>query len=150
MKYIKKVSVSDLVSNTGTIIDSMNSGDDQTVNAPSIHAVKEYVGNYSTTEQIIGTYFGKPLYRKAVDLTNITINQGRNQFPHNIANLELCIRADLKATQQGYMFPYFWNSNGDYTAINEVGGSNIYIYSSANWETSDNYRVILEYTKTTD
>ena len=43
MKYIKKVSVAQLQSNTGTIIDSMNSGDDPTTNAPSIHAIKTYV-----------------------------------------------------------------------------------------------------------
>lgn len=42
MKYLKKVSASQLISSEGTIIDSMNPGDDQTVNAPSIHAVKEY------------------------------------------------------------------------------------------------------------
>lgn len=42
MKYIKKVSVSELENNTGTIIDSMNPGDDETVNAPSINAVKNY------------------------------------------------------------------------------------------------------------
>lgn len=52
MKYIKKVSVAQLSSNTGTIIDSMNSGDDQHVNAPSINAVKDYVDtvtNYTIT-----------------------------------------------------------------------------------------------------
>lgn len=45
MKYIKKVSVAQLQSNTGTIIDSMTSGDDPTTNAPSIHAAKDYVDN---------------------------------------------------------------------------------------------------------
>lgn len=43
MKYIKKVSVAQLQSNTGTIIDSMSSGDDHHTNAPSIDAVKNYV-----------------------------------------------------------------------------------------------------------
>lgn len=43
MKYIKKVSVAQLQSNTGTIIDSMNPGDDHHTNAPSIDAVKNYI-----------------------------------------------------------------------------------------------------------
>lgn len=43
MKYLKKVSASQLISNEGTIIDSMMSGDDQHINAPSIDAVKNYV-----------------------------------------------------------------------------------------------------------
>ena len=66
MKYIKKVSASQLISNQGTIIDSMNPGDDQTVNAPSIHAVKNYiednVENYSTTEQRIGTWIDRKTF----------------------------------------------------------------------------------------
>lgn len=43
MKYIKKVSVAQLESNTGTIIDSMTSGDDHHTNAPSIDAVDNFV-----------------------------------------------------------------------------------------------------------
>ena len=52
MKYIKKVSAAQLISNTGTIIDSMNPGDDQTVNAPSIHSVKGYIDNILAGEDI--------------------------------------------------------------------------------------------------
>ena len=63
MKYLKKVSASQLISSEGAIIDSMNPGDDQTVNAPSIHAVKGYiednVENYSTTEKRIGTWINR-------------------------------------------------------------------------------------------
>lgn len=41
MKTIKKVSVSPLPRNEASVIDSLDSGDDQTINAPSIHAVNE-------------------------------------------------------------------------------------------------------------
>lgn len=61
MKYIKKVSVAQLQSNTGTIIDSMTSGDDHHTNAPSIDAVDNFVTNvtsvssYSITPSYPGT-----------------------------------------------------------------------------------------------
>ena len=50
MKYIKKVDVTQLISNTGTIIDSMNTQDDQHTNAPSIDAIKNYIDNIVTTK----------------------------------------------------------------------------------------------------
>ena len=48
MKYIKKVSVTPVASNTGTIINSFSTSDDKTLNAPSIAAVEGYVGGEET------------------------------------------------------------------------------------------------------
>lgn len=55
MKYIKKVAVTPVTPNTGDIIDSMNPGDDQTVNAPSIHAVKDYLNVNTLTLSMSGS-----------------------------------------------------------------------------------------------
>lgn len=41
MKILKKISVTPLAHNGGDIIDSFNTSDDKTINAPSIHAVEQ-------------------------------------------------------------------------------------------------------------
>lgn len=59
---------------TGDVIDSLEG--DSSYNAPSVHAVNEklneLVDKYSTDEIIIGTYLGKPLYRKILNLGTFT------------------------------------------------------------------------------
>ena len=50
MKTIKKVAVSPLPRNEASVIDSLNSGDDQTINAPSIHAVNTALGGKSNSD----------------------------------------------------------------------------------------------------
>ena len=153
MKYLKKVSASQLISNTGTIIDSMNPGDDQTVNAPSIHAVKDYVENYSMTEQRIGTWLGKPLYRKVVRYQG-TFAIGNNTVPHGISNLERII--DIKISQyprgdeQGqYHIPYI-GSNSKALNLNETNKTNLYFMAQEAWVSNYVWDFIIEYTKTTD
>lgn len=48
MKILKKVSATPIRKNEGKIIDSFNTSDDKTINAPSINAVKKYVnGNFA-------------------------------------------------------------------------------------------------------
>lgn len=59
---------------TGDVIDSLEG--DSSYNAPSVHAVNqklsELVDKYSTDEIIIGTYLGKPHYRKVLNLGTLT------------------------------------------------------------------------------
>ena len=59
----EETSVAEELQGSGKIIDDMNTLEDQTVNAPSIHAVKDYIKNnienYSTTEQRIGTWIDR-------------------------------------------------------------------------------------------
>lgn len=51
--------------------------------------------DYSTTEQVVGTWIdGKPLYEKVIVKNNIEI-QADVTIAHNISNIELVI--DLKA-----------------------------------------------------
>lgn len=156
MKYIKKVDVTQLVTNTGTIIDSMNPGDDQHTNAPSIDAVKKYVENYSTSETKIGTWIdGKPLYRKvfqtyAATQVNTVMSVG------SISNMNV----DTICNMKGYIYEptlgLCMNANFIYSTT-EFGC--LFVKKSTNeilnMVTNTAYlgnvmNVILEYTKTTD
>lgn len=113
MKYIKKVDVTQLVTNTGTIIDSMNPGDNQHTNAPSIDAVKNYVEKYSTTETKIGTWIdGKPIYRKV--LSGTIGSSGYTSVTHNLSiesviNIKgFCAVLNQTFSSNGYRpIPYF-------------------------------------------
>lgn len=59
---IKKVSGTAVLN--GNVVDNLT--DNSTENAPSQRAVNEaLLDKYSTEEQRIGTWFGKPLYRKS-------------------------------------------------------------------------------------
>ena len=62
MKYIKKVAVSPIPSINGSVVDTFNVSD-KTTNAPSIRAIEEKL-SYSAEEQVVGEWFGKPLYKK--------------------------------------------------------------------------------------
>lgn len=149
MKYIKKVDVTQLVTNTGTIIDSMSSGDDQHTNAPSINAVKNYVENYSTTEQRIGTWTdGKPLYRKVIEGTVSTISNLCNAIlNHKFVSIHGYAQADNGVYMQsdnsfdgsGFRWTVWWEThhNVSFSFGSEFSDSNLVV-------------VIVEYTKTTD
>ena len=52
MKKIRKVAVTPMADNIGTIIDNLNTTDDQTTNAPSIHAVNTALGNKANTSDV--------------------------------------------------------------------------------------------------
>ena len=98
MKYIKKVSASQLISNTGTIIDSMNPGDDQTVNAPSIHAVKDYVETGFITGEIV-TVNGTTDSSGRI-MVNVTNNyDGR---PYVVSNISDALGLNYRVTVQSY------------------------------------------------
>lgn len=68
----------DVLNNIGTeIINSLDGN--ETNRAPSVKVVKEYVEEknkdiFSLEEQRIGTWFGKPLYRKVIDFGDLPNN----------------------------------------------------------------------------
>lgn len=120
MKYLKKVSASQLISNTGTIIDSMNPGDDQTVNAPSIHAVKEYISEksivtYKPSADIEYTtpssYAGTSITNLSVvnsNGNNISLNQnGEFQFANNVKNVKVSYNVCFNNTNTGFTYSVY-------------------------------------------
>lgn len=121
---------------------------------PSAKAVYDYVeglNTYSTDEVKIGTWFGKPLYRKVIPITTYT---GSFTVNHNISNLDLVVNFVGKFKRADGIQNSTKNSNDNY-------GINIYDISNTNFEVVigsnlknnlavTNLFVILEYTKTTD
>lgn len=50
--------------------------------------------DYSTSETIIGTYKGVPLYRKIVDIGTVTFNGGEKLFAHGISGLDRVVHLE--------------------------------------------------------
>ena len=113
---------------------------------------------YSTSEQRIGTWLGKPLYRKVIEYINtsdinatgttLTVN-----IPHSISNLQLVTNARGFASG-GWMFPLIVGTGTTFTnttGIYNVNISNIQLrVTNDRWTSNGHFYFVLEYTKTTD
>lgn len=115
----------------------------------------DYVNNmntYSTTEQRVGTYNGKPLYRKIVEFGALPNATSKN-VAHSISNLlnVVNIKGWTKRAD-GTTFPLPYESGSQ---INESialfsNNTNISIYCGVNRTEFTTTYITLEYTKTTD
>lgn len=98
---------------------------------------------YSTDETKIGTWLGKPLYRKVIDFGTLPNNEtktaahGLNLTICNIKKIEAYASSSSLAITCGYNDEYYLSS------------ANVYWNTKANRTALTGY-VILEYTKTTD
>ena len=135
------------------IVDSYNTSTTDGYSANYINGLN----TYSTTEQRIGTYLGKPLYRKVIYYTHTsTIGDTNNtvniNIPHNISNFEECVFVDI--IKRPYKFPRFnWDTTNNRlqgVCISSVDGADIILrIINDTWQAST-WTFILEYTKTTD
>lgn len=110
---------------------------------------------YDDTERVIGTWFGKPLYRKCFSGTADFLGNSLVDVPHNIANIGYLISArggldngstDTNSTQ--YPIPYVNGSPSEalWTFGIWINKTNIRLRSSQE-RLNRKYWVILEYTK---
>lgn len=100
---------------------------------------------YSDEEIRIGTYFGKPLYRKVVDfgtLPNATVKE----VPHGISNIEKVVT--VRGIAGFFPIPRIHKEAALNIGI-EAGPVNVLILTNYNYS-STNAIAILEYTKATD
>ena len=110
---------------------------------------------YSTEEQVIGTYAGKPLYKKTLSLNtpSTTSNTVVGNFDStfivrhyygdiNVAASNQLLPINFYFTEEYNITTYVTNSKGDKGKINMKVGSASYINQAAT--------ITLEYTKTTD
>jgi hypothetical protein len=112
----------------------------------------EYINgalDYSADEQVIGTWLGKPLYRKVVEFGTLPNNTSKT-VAHNISNLGIVV--SLKAISQDNTniipIPFFSSANTNCISI-YANFSNIVITTYAD-KTTLSARVIIEYKKSTD
>lgn len=140
---------------TPTIENSLDS--DSTENVPSVHAVKEQIDSlnvYSENEVIVGSWFGKTLYRKVLHTTLPTTPDGVNT-PKDIdissLNKEIIkIPEALVITEQQQFLPIYYANNAGNSVKTFVLGDVLRIYNAvASYSEADCY-ITLEYTKTTN
>ena len=104
---------------------------------------------YSTTETVIGTYMGKPLYRKVVDCGALP-NNTTKEILHNIANMNIVTNITGSAwDSNGFTIPLPTASATSPIIIRSDKGK-IYITTITDRSIVTNSNVTLEYTKTTD
>lgn len=142
---------SDSIEAKGNQVTNSMEGNETNI-APSVNAVKEYINNkvlnYSTEEQVVGTWIdGKPIYRKVLEGTTPAYTSANLT---TIPNLETLI--DIRGiTGSTYKGGITWVNLGvdpqQYRQIYVIGQT-VGIIQQSNEETP--YRIILEYTKTTD
>lgn len=117
---------------------------------------------YSTTEKVIGTYNGKPLYRKMYDFTQINIGTETKQYDRqlDLTDIDYCFLDEIHSyyinTDSGQRFPITYVNPGATTPV-YTG----YFVSKENNIPTFHFRksqeikvwsiyITLEYTKTTD
>ena len=103
--------------------------------------------NISTTEKVIGTYFGKPLYEKTLNFGTLTQTGSTISLAHNVANVAIPVwaRGYFRGTNDNYPLPF---GNHD-TSINRITTGSIQMNNTQNWSGWTLY-VDFYYTKTTD
>lgn len=165
---INKVKASDL----NEIKEVVNQNDDNTTNnTTEINTINNKIGDlnnlettdkssvinaineinnrftYSTDEKVIGTWLGKPLYRKVVEYTFLEAN--KDNTVTTIPNLEYFTKIEgffIEGINR-FLVPYSYNNEAIncYTSDNTL--YEIHNYSFPNNKTAF---ITIEYTKTTD
>lgn len=119
--------------------------------APSVRAVNESIKeikDYTATEQIIGTWFGKTLYRKCFEIT-MQESETMKAVETGISNMFQLTHAYGSALLQGTIWiPLnFYNGANGWNSFHVTGnGSTIQIQRGSEYPTTS-VMIILEYTK---
>ena len=129
----------------------MNSNSDSLNDTYSCNYINS-INNYSTEEQVIGKWIdGKPVYRKIIDT-----NDNSSNILHGISNLKNVItcKGNIKRTSSAVvsqLFPHI-DTNSNYNVdVNYFSSTTIYLLIGTSILSSiTGFRLILEYTKTTD
>ena len=129
--------------------DVAGSGKYNTLGVPTVH--------YDASEQVIGTWFGKPLYQKTIVQNNIDVGYDstvHSEIAHGVANFKeahsLTIGCPILGICSGNTL---WNANATIIASFRVNSTNIYATGGSNHfgAVSDRYWYFtITYTKTTD
>lgn len=132
------------------------------VNADDMNEIKNVVNEnanineYSTEEKVIGIYENvdgtkQPLYRKIIDT-----NDNSSNILHGISNLKNVItcKGNIKRTSSAFvsqLFPHIDTDSNYNVDVNYFSSTTIYLLIGTGILNSiTGFRLILEYTKTTD
>lgn len=110
------------------------------------------VAEYSTEETIIGTWLGKPLYRKVIYVSEIDCSTaGFKYVQHGVSNVDIPVKIDYILNAKSNQ-PTTYNNVITAFAIERASdgvSSSIRFYVGA-WDNIKDWYFIFEYTKTTD
>lgn len=106
--------------------------------------------NYSTTEQVIGTWVdGKPLYEKTIHSGALTKDTNWHNINHGISNLSEFIKMFGIAKYSGE-----WYEIGTFRPVSNTGimlyGTTSVVGYMNNYQAMTDSYITLQYTKTTD
>lgn len=137
LEELETTDKTDLVSAINELNTNINSLDDR--------------DNYSTTEQVVGTWIGnKPIYRKVIQCGALP-NSANKDVTHNIQNLGITIScrgmAIRTSDKRALTIP---DSTPSAEIVCGVTNTNVYIATNNDRSSFDDSFLILEYTKTTD
>lgn len=155
------------VNTLGTeVVDSLE-GDEHSL-APSVNAVKIFVNNellkkhnefasmidnamehYDLDEHVIGTWFGKPLYKRVVEVGELP-NKGMKEVDHNISNLDFVVDFTGTSTDgdNSLLLPRL-HTTPNLNIVVEVNKTKVVVYDEHDFSSYTGY-VTIKYTKTTD
>lgn len=111
--------------------------------------------NYSTTEQVIGTWIdGKPLYEKVVAIPNTVQFDNSYTYPHGITNQDFAriVNAVAYDSSSKNVFDMPLINNDGASLSVRLNSTDIIFRGSANLVINNNRTmyVVIQYTKTTD
>ena len=120
-----------------------------------IALVKEEIVNnhtYSTEETKVGTWNGKPVYRKTIVISNVT--ETNKTYDLSSLSIETCmIDSSHSYFEQGnYQIPIgCYGGTTDYSrAFYQKNTKTLYVQFGTTYTMSKNIHITIEYTKTTD
>lgn len=130
---------------TNSVNDLTNYTNNTTLTSLLSGKASKTVGEYSTTETIVGTWYNnKPIYRKVIQFTTVA---GGGQVA-TINDLDEIIDIRGNFTGQGNKFPPFWHINDSYyLKVNGYGNGIFYGCAGYVGYTAN---ISVDYTKTTD
>lgn len=148
-----KVSASDMNEIKNVVNNNDNlMGDVSTLSTASTDVVSSInaISKYSTTEQRIGTWVGKPLYRKVFNFGAMP-NTASKDITHNISNLGTTIKCYGMAvrTSDSRALSIPDSTPGAEIACG-VTNTNVYVTTYSDRSSFNDSHIIIEYTKTTD
>lgn len=127
---------------------------DTTDKSSIVNAINELVeqNTYSTTETVIGTWLGKPLYRKVIDMGALP-NATAKDVQHNISNIDNVVHIYGWAyrSSDNFRIPLpFTSPDVSANALLGVLGNYVRITTGTDRSSFAVSYAILEYTKITD
>ena len=124
------------------VVNTYNTSNTDTYSCDYINGLH----NFSTTEEVIGTWLGKPHYRKVIHSGQLSLSSTLTAISAGLSNIDVVTDIRFTLYFQNNIWFTFWN-------LDEIhykkSTDKIELATSSSATFSDSY-IIIEYTKTTD